>query len=150
MESKRSRSIGHQVNWTARLFAREMDRRLKPMGLSSSQLPILLALAESHTLSQKGLVGRSAVEQPAMARMLDRMEKDELVSKISDPSDGRAFIYSLTEKSRLKVPAIHKEMSLGNAKALGGISEDHIEIVLQALVRINLNLSDAEVIHPEP
>jgi DNA-binding MarR family transcriptional regulator len=127
-----------------------MDRRLKPLGLSSSQLPVLLALSECPALSQKGLVRRSAVEQPAMARMLDRMEKEDLVSKNADPSDGRAFIYALTEKSRRKLPAVFEEMSVGNARALAGISQDHVEILLQALVRINLNLADVDVVLPVP
>ncbi|MDQ0323093.1 DNA-binding MarR family transcriptional regulator [Pararhizobium capsulatum DSM 1112] len=150
MESGRSKSIGHQINWTARLFAREMDRRVKSIGLSSSQLPVLLALADAEILSQKALVARSAVEQPAMARMLDRMEKEGLVRKKPDPFDGRGFLYSLTEKSRLKLPVVFNEMVVGNEKALRGISEAQVELLLQTLVRMNLNLADPDVTPPVP
>ncbi|WP_176960349.1 MarR family winged helix-turn-helix transcriptional regulator [Ensifer sp. YR511] len=123
---------------------------MKPIGLSSSQLPILLALAESQALSQKGLVARAAVEQPAIARLLDRMEKEGLVYKGSDPFDGRANLYSLTEKSRSKLPLVFDEMLRGNERALRGIAEDEVELVLRALVRINVNLADADLILPAP
>lgn len=150
MSLDRSRSMGHQVNWAARLFARDMDRRLKPLGLSSSQLPVLLALAAYQTLSQKGLVARSSVEQPAMARMLDRMEREGLVSKKPDPLDGRAYLYSLTEKSQSKLPAISDAMSHGNEHALHGITQEEIVIALKTLARINQNLADPDVLPPYP
>ena len=44
MSLERGRSAGYLVNWAARLFARAIDRRLKPLGVSSGQLPVFFAL----------------------------------------------------------------------------------------------------------
>ena len=49
-----SKSAGHLVSRAQRLFAKESDRRLKPLGLSSGYIPVILALAVEPVLTQKG------------------------------------------------------------------------------------------------
>src|SRR5882672_1000625 len=79
-----SRSAGHLVSRAQRLFAKEADRRLKPLGLSSGHIPVILALAVEPVLSQKALVQRAAIEQPTLAATLVRMERDGLVERRVD------------------------------------------------------------------
>ena len=65
----------------ARLYARALDRRLRRLGISSGQAPVILALEAGDALSQKALTEIAAVEQPTMAATLSRMERDGLITR---------------------------------------------------------------------
>lgn len=100
-------SPAYLVSRLARLLARRNDELLAPLGVSVALLPVLGALRTGETLSQKDLAQRAEIGQPAMAQMLARMERDGLVASTSDPNDGRARRYRLTQKGRERVvPAV--------------------------------------------
>ena len=61
MKFERQRSAGYMTNWAARLFARAMDRRLKAIGMSSGQMPVLFALGDGGALPQKRLAELAAI-----------------------------------------------------------------------------------------
>ncbi len=138
---ERSSSPGHLASWAARLFARTIDRQLKPLELSSGHVPVLLALAEEPSLSQRELVERCAIAQPAMVAILKRMEAAGLVARSADPNDGRASIFSLTPASRGKLERLGATLDLGNERALAGFTPDERALVIDLLRRIIRNLS---------
>ena len=111
-------SMGYMMNWAARVFRRLADRRLKSLGFSSGQLPVLNALMKTDAMSQKALIEVSAIEQSTMAATLTRMERDGIVERRPDPADGRAVLYSLTAATIAKVPAIKDAIEQMNADAL--------------------------------
>lgn len=126
-------SIGYMTNWSARLFARAMETRLKPLGLSPGQLPLFFALAANGPMSQKALVQVIAIEQPTMAATLARMERDGLVQRRADPKDGRSAFYSLTPKAARHAKAVERAVHEINGVALGGVSEADRQVVLRVL-----------------
>lgn len=117
-------SMGYMMNWAARVFRRLADRRLRPLGFSSGQLPVLNALMKVDAMSQKALIEVSAIEQPTMAATLGRMERDGIVERHPDPDDGRAALYSLTATTIAKVPAIRAAIEQMNADALQTLPVD--------------------------
>ena len=117
-------SMGYMMNWAARVFRRLADRRLRPLGFSSGQLPVLNALMKVDAMSQKALIEVSAIEQPTMAATLGRMERDGIVERHPDPDDGRAALYSLTATTIAKVPAIKAAIEQMNADALRALPAD--------------------------
>jgi DNA-binding MarR family transcriptional regulator len=90
----RERSGGYLTNWAARLFIRALEQRLG--GTGSGPMPIFFALQDGAALTQKELAKRAAVEQPTMAATLSRMERDGLIARAPDPSDGRSSLIRLT------------------------------------------------------
>ena len=134
------RSAGHMTNRAARLFIREIDGRLKPLGLSPGHLPVFFALGGGAALSQKELVEVAAIEQPTMAATLTRMERDGLVERQPDPHDGRVSLVHLTPMATKKVRDVATAIHAGNAKALAGFSEAEKETYLGMLRRIIANL----------
>lgn len=137
---KRQASAGHLVNWAARLFAREADRKLKPLGLSSGQIPVLLALAEEAPLSQRALVDRSSTEQPTMAATLSRMERDGLIDRQPDPADRRIWRFSLTAKAEAALPQLYEILQEGNAAAMTDFTEEERQALTGLLFRAVGNL----------
>jgi len=98
--------MGHLINRTARLFRQLADQRLEPLGLSSGQLPVLTALLAEEALSQKELTEHAGIEQPTMAATLNRMERDAIIERRTDPNDRRSSLFSLTPAARGKAKAI--------------------------------------------
>ena len=120
----KDQSAGYLANHMARLFARGLSARIKPLGLTTGTFPALLELWETDGQTQKQLVERLDIEQATMANTLARMERDGLIVRKKDESDGRIQRVWLTERSRsLRAPAIEAALA-ENADALSGLSED--------------------------
>lgn len=140
---ERERSTGYMTNWAARLFARSIDVRLKPLGLSSAYMPVIFALAHGEALSQRALTAAASIEQPTMAGTLARMERDGLVTKRPDPEDGRSQLYSLTSAGMKLTQQVRAAGHAVNDIAMEGLSPAEREAYLAALGRIVGNLAKA-------
>ena len=130
----------HLINRVARLMTRIGEARLKPLGFSPAQLPVLGALMRHGPLSQKALAEGGKIEQPSMAQMLSRMERDGLVIRRPDPADGRASLYSLTDMARDRLPALSEALIDGGREALTGFSAEEKETLRRLLKRMVANL----------
>jgi MarR family transcriptional regulator, transcriptional regulator for hemolysin len=136
MQFRREHSSGYLTNWAARLFARAIDKRLGPMGLSSAYMPVFFALASGEALSQKALAERAAVEQPTMANTLKRMERDGLVARRPDPRDGRASLVSLTPDAVAKLKGVQAAGHEVNDTAMGPLSSNEREQYRKLLLKV--------------
>ncbi|MBB3997281.1 MarR family winged helix-turn-helix transcriptional regulator [Aureimonas pseudogalii] len=131
---------GHLVSLAARGFARLSEARLKPLGFGVGTLPALVALEEGHASSQRDLARFARVEQPTMAQMLARMERDGLIRRMPDPADGRSRRIVLTEAARAGLPEACAVLFQGNRDALAGFSEREAEQFVAFLQRLIANL----------
>jgi MarR family transcriptional regulator, transcriptional regulator for hemolysin len=136
MNFERTGSSGYMTNWAARLFAREIDRRLAAIGLSSAYMPVFFALAAGNELSQRALAETAAVEQPTMAATLKRMERDGLIARKPDPSDGRASLISLTPLARGKLNDVRAAGQAVNEAAMAPLSRSERELYLALLGKV--------------
>lgn len=124
MDFVKDHSAGYLANHLARLFARGLTARIKPLGLTTGTFPALLELWENDGLTQKQLVERLDIEQATMANTLARMERDGLITRKKDAIDGRAQRIWLTDHARgLRGPATEAAKA-ENAEALSGLSKD--------------------------
>jgi MarR family transcriptional regulator for hemolysin len=135
-----SRSAGHLVSRAQRLFAKESDRRLKPLGLSSGYIPVILALAAEPVLSQKALVQRAAIEQPTMATTLMRMERNGLIERRADRTDARTSLFRLTRLAKSKLPQFFQQLDEGNVVALAGLDAEERNQLLNILTKVIHNM----------
>lgn len=124
MNFVKDQSAGYLANHMARVFARGLTVRIKPLGLTTGTFPTLLELWETDGLTQKQLIERLDIKQATMANTLARMERDGLVVRKKDASDGRVQRVWLTKRGRdLRCPAVEAAMA-ENAQALACLSED--------------------------
>jgi len=140
----RDKSAGYMTNWAARLFARAIDRRLKPLGLSSAHMPVMFALGDGREMSQKALAEAAAIEQPTMAATLSRMERDGLVQRRPDPGDRRAMLFSLTPQAAEKADAVQAAAVGVNERALAGLAPQERDAFLGMLARVVAGLGEDE------
>jgi MarR family transcriptional regulator, transcriptional regulator for hemolysin len=126
-----------------RTFARIADARLRQLGLATSQLPVLMALKKNKALTQSELARIAQVEQPSMAQLLNRMERDDLVKRVPDPNDKRSRLISLTQGASRRMLKGRDIMDATCATALKDFSNAHIDLLTALMQRINANLDGA-------
>lgn len=128
------------INMASRSFARLGERRVKALGFNIGQLPVLYMLRNGAEMSQKDLAKFAKIEQPSMAQMLARMERDGLIKRTPDPTDGRSSLISLTDAAVAKLPAARQALEEGREAVLAGFSADEVQTLVQLMRRLNLNL----------
>jgi DNA-binding MarR family transcriptional regulator len=126
-------SAGYLVNLMARLFARELEAKLIPLGLRIGAFPALLHLWEREGLTQGELVKLLDIEQPTLAATLSRMERDGLIKRTKDDTDGRAQRIWLTETGRsLEKPAKSAAEEV-NSLALQSLGEAEVSTLITSI-----------------
>lgn len=131
---------GHLVSLAARGFARLSEARLKPHGFAVGQLPVLVALADGQASTQRDLARFARIEQPPMAQMLARMERDGLIERGPNPEDGRSSRIVLSDLARARMPEAIETLFAGNREALDGFSEEEAQQFIGLLTRLIGNL----------
>ena len=136
MDFTKEDSAGYLVNHMARLFARDLQQRISPLGIVVGQFPILLELWQKDGVSQKELLGKIDVEQATLANTLNRMERDGLVKRTKNPTDARAQLIWLTEKaSGIRAEAYEAAQTV-NAQALAGLNAEEQRQFLDLMHRV--------------
>ena len=131
---------GHLISLAARGFARLSESRLKPLGFGVGQLPVLVALQNGNASTQRDLARFARVEQPPMAQMLTRMERDGLIQRTRDPADGRSSRVVLTRAAQERMPEAIATLFQGNNEALIGFTDAEAVQFVDLLTRLIENL----------
>lgn len=131
---------GHLTSLAARGFMRLSEIRLKPLGFGVGYLPVLIALKEGVATNQRDLARFAKIEQPSMAQMLRRMERDGLIRRTPDPKDGRSSRVALTDAAIARLPEACTVLFQGNAEALDGFTAVDIAQLTNLLGRVLSNL----------
>jgi len=82
-------------------WRRAISQTLSEDGLSdATALPLVTLLRDGDGIRQGELAERVGVENTALVRILDGLERGGLIARDADPSDGRAKLVSLTAAGR--------------------------------------------------
>ncbi len=152
MEFEKDRSAGYLANLMARLFARHLLRRIKPLGIVPGQFPALLALWERDGQTQKELVAQLDIEQATMANTLARMERDGLVQRTPHPTDARAQQVWLTAYSKSIRDSAYAAAMDTNVAALSRLDDGERAMFVDLMGRViaGLRAPDASQTVPSP
>jgi MarR family transcriptional regulator, transcriptional regulator for hemolysin len=131
---------GHLVSLAARGFARLSEARLKPLGFGVGHLPVLVALRDGRASTQRDLARFAKIEQPPMAQMLARMERDGLVQRAPDPADGRSSRITLTAAAEARLPDAISVLLQGNREVLRDFTDEEARLLVVLLTRLIANL----------
>ena len=134
---------GHLINRAARLMLRLADIRFRPLGLRVASFPVLTMLRTGQKLSQKELALCARIEQPSMAQLLSRLERDGMIKRSPDPGDGRSSLISITRKALGVLPEVDAAVDAGNELAVAGMSDDEVKTLIDLLQRLIGNLEQA-------
>lgn len=130
------KSVADQLNWAARLLAREMETILGPVGLNPAYVPVLLSLSAGGARTPKGLAQEATVEQPTMTATIQRMERDGIVTRKPNPDDGRSALIALTPKGYERIADMDRALGALNELLLEQFTTSEREQFLSLLGRV--------------
>ncbi|WP_394840961.1 MarR family transcriptional regulator [Pendulispora brunnea] len=133
------------INHASRLLMRLFEQGLRPLGFGMAYLPVVVALEENGPLLQKDLADRAHVEQPTMAALLARMERDGIIAREPHPGDKRASLVSLTAVAKARAPVARERLIEGAEQALAGFSAAERATLVALLRRLVQNLDGASM-----
>jgi MarR family transcriptional regulator, transcriptional regulator for hemolysin len=114
----------------------ELDRRLRPLGLTRVQWQALLWLSRAGgTLMQRELADFLDIGAPATVALVDRMERDGLVTRTAVPGDRRRNGVVATAQARRLLKTIEAAASELRRDVLGGLTRDEVRTLCALLAK---------------
>lgn len=144
MEFKKGELYSFITGKASTAIARRLQRKLNyaHVNLTIEQWSILYHLWKQDGMTQQELCHASFRDKPSITRLVDNLEKLELVNRVTDENDRRSKRIFLTDEARkLEV----KTMALAEEtlnEALKGVSAEHVEISKQVLQKVYDNLNN--------
>lgn len=124
-------------------IARRLQKNFRENGvdITIEQWSVLYHLWKEDGISQQQLCASSFRDKPSITRLVDNLEKVNLVKRVPSTDDRRInMIYLTTESKQLQ----EKLMELANQtlnEALEGVTNGQIEIAKEVLQRVYENLA---------
>jgi MarR family transcriptional regulator for hemolysin len=121
----------------ARRYRALLDERLRPTGQSAARMEAMAAILNEPGLRpQVDIAKRLRIEGPTLTRMLDALEKDQMVERLPDPSDRRTKQLRLTRNGEKTLDEIFAIADSLRSRMLEGFTDAEIETVNRFLGRL--------------
>jgi DNA-binding MarR family transcriptional regulator len=111
---------------------------------------VLVALRDGRASTQRDLARFAKIEQPPMAQMLARMERDGLIQRAPDPADGRSSRITLTEVAEARLPDAIAVLLRGNHEVLRNFTDEEVGLLVVLLTRLIANLDRVASVEASP
>lgn len=134
------RELMFQLVETARLLRTHVDQRARQNGTTRAQWGVLARLRRQEGLNQAALAEQLEMQPISLARLIDRLEEQELVERRADPRDRRAYLMHLTPQGRSLVDDLDALRGEIAGEILDGIDQAAIATVLDTLAAIRERL----------
>ena len=132
-------TIPFEIGETAHALRKAFDRMAVGLGVTRAQWKVLFKLTRQPGLRQVELADLLDLEPITLCRIVDRLEEAELVERVRDPEDRRAWRLHVTAKAQ---PLIEKLQAVGAQlvdRAFAGIDAKDIEITRRVLAQVREN-----------
>jgi MarR family transcriptional regulator, temperature-dependent positive regulator of motility len=108
MKSPITREIpfGAVVSITSRGRFIHLNDRLRPLGLSAGQFPVMMLLYREQNIMQETFVRHYHLDKGTIARAVKKLEDAGYIRRIMDPDNRRAVRLFLTEKGERVEPEL--------------------------------------------
>ena len=136
----RHQTLGFLLHDIARLLRKRFEQRAKYLGLTNSQWKAICFLEKNEGIHQAALADLLEVEPITLVRTLDRLAQRGLVERRQDPHDRRTWLLFLKDEARPLLLAAQPLGEATRAEALGGLSDEDRDRLLQALTTMKTNL----------
>lgn len=141
MDFDLSNCIGFVTNTTTKAVTEDFNRRLEKYGSTRIQwIALYFLLQADQSMSQKELATLMNIQDPSLARLIDRMERDGLLRRIENPEDKRIKFVELTEVGRLKADALMPYGQEFSNLLLEDITDEEVEVFYRVLDKLLKNI----------
>lgn len=100
------RELAKKLSILSRRSGIHLDRQLKELGITRGQLVYLMCICDNVGMSQEQLSEALWINKGAVARAVQKFEKDGYITRIVSPNDRRQYGLFPTEKTKRAYNAI--------------------------------------------
>jgi DNA-binding MarR family transcriptional regulator len=128
--------------------ARRLQKNFRNAGLEITieQWSVLYHLWKEDGLSQLELGNRTFRDKASTTRLIDNLEKQELVTRVASKDDRRINLVYLTDTAKPLQQITYELANKTMNESLQNISKDEIEVVKNVLQRVYDNLTSKDLI----
>ena len=126
--------FGAVISITSRGRLIFLNDRLRKLGLSARQFPVLMLLYREQNIMQETLVRHYHLDKGTIARAVKKLEDAGYIRRIIDPDNRRAVRLFLTEKGEQVAPVLHAINHEWEEQVCTGLSQTERE-TLTTLMR---------------
>jgi DNA-binding MarR family transcriptional regulator len=117
-----------------------LNDRLRPLGLSAGQFPVLMLLAREQNITQETLVRHYHLDKGTIARAVKKLEDNGYIRRITDPGNRRAVRLFLTEKGENALPVLHEINHAWESLAFSGLAAGDRETCRGLMRTVTMNV----------
>ena len=139
---------GFLITKLKQLQSRTLAQCISEQGIdafSGEQGKILFVLWQKDKITQKELATKTGLAKNTITVMLEKMEKNDLIRRITDENDKRKSLVILTEHAKSLKKSFDEISDEMLKKVYKGFSEEEIDKYEEYLHRIIRNLEEKEV-----
>jgi MarR family transcriptional regulator, transcriptional regulator for hemolysin len=130
-------TFGHLLHGTAWAWRLKLDERLKPMGMTQAKWRTLLHLScAPGPMTQAEMAARLGIEEPSMATLLQRLEKEGWITRRSASHDRRCKIVRLGQKAQRVISQINAAAFQLRHEFLDDIPASELRTCIRVLDRV--------------
>lgn len=118
-----------------------LDTALRPFGLNVGRYRTLGVLARFGATTMTELANHTAMDRTTLTRIADHLVADDLVERLSSPTDRRQVLLQITEKGRVQYAPAVRALFDYNGKATAGIAESDLRVAARTLVCVVENIA---------
>ncbi|ALK96115.1 hypothetical protein AB595_28405 [Massilia sp. WF1] len=131
------------VHSTARGWRLLIDKQLKHLGIGQAGWMTIAMVAKcTGPLSQRALADLVGVEGPSMVSMLDRLEREGLVTRAPSPTDRRVKLVHLTEAGTTLYQQVRAQANAVRTALLGDIDPAQLKAATELLELLRTRIEE--------
>jgi DNA-binding MarR family transcriptional regulator len=132
-------AISTIVFHVARELRTALDRRFTDHGITSQQAALLLLSRLLKEPSPNKIAEQLGTDNAGMTRLLDRLERKQLIFRKVSPNDRRSLVIALGPRSRHLLPRLVPEFRRAENGLLDGFSKADVQQLHRLLHRVLIN-----------
>lgn len=125
----------------ARLMRVDADKRARLQGMTRAQWTILIWLERQPGITQKELAAILEVEPITVARLIDRLEKSDMVERRPDPNDRRIWRLHLRPPAYPMLHEIARQRAEITGLLTAGLDQARLDDVTETLLHMKATLA---------
>ncbi len=134
------RNFGFLLKDVSRLYSLNFERHAVELSLTLAQCKVLCYLQRNEGISQARLAYLTDTDPMTLVRILDHMEKDDLIERRADPGDRRARRLFLKAAATPVLQEIWRLSDRARAETFSGLSVADRTQLVNLMQRIHSNL----------
>lgn len=135
-------SIGRLTNITNKNLLHFLNKNLEKFNITTEQWTVLFNLSNQNKISQKSLANITNKDQPTLTRILDILERKDLIERHPSKEDRRSFLLHITENGLILKENILPFIENLFRDILKGVSPEDLNIYICVLLQINKNIDN--------